>query len=345
MSAITPQFLTDLESRMQFLANEEYSSLLGNLWWRRVAIERPSQAKRDRFTWLLNTAAIQYVNREGGEYEFETLLSATTEFENRTAEKGLELPKRKFDDHDDNGVELATHWARDMGAQAAYWPQKQVAAAIRNGESATAYDGKSFFATDHPVDPFDASKGTYANIFTSSASGAYPGALPIGTDVETAFANLAKAEAYIRGIKMPNGEDPRGLRARAIIVPPALKERAMQLLKADFIAQAALGGSAAATGDVRAVVQSRDVRELIVADELGAGIGGSDTDWYILAEQPGAAKLGPLLYLNREPFSIQFHGPMTSAELARRNKLQWTIHGRNVVGYGHPFLLFKCKAT
>jgi hypothetical protein len=80
--------------------------------------------------------------------------------------------------------------------------------------------------------------------------------------------------------------------------------------------------------------------EVVVCDELGAVYGGSDTNYYIGCELPGMAQ-GAITYVNREPFSISFHGPMTSAELARKRTFEWFPQGRSVVGPGHPFLLFK----
>ncbi len=36
---------------------------------------------------------------------------------------------------------------------------------------------------------------------------------------------------------------------------------------------------------------------------------------------------------------------MTDAELQRANKFQWVTRGANVVGLGHPYLLFRVQAA
>lgn len=348
MSALTPEFLFDLESNMKVITANEYQRLLKNLWWEKVAKRINSITKKERISWLLDDAKIERTSKTGGRVTFEDIVGASTEYENEDAAAGLKLTKNQLTDHENGvpggeGIRLAAHWSRQMGAYAAYWPQKMVAEAIK--ANPTTYDGKAFFAVDHPVNPYDPSAGTFANHFTGASTGVYPGALPIGgaTTVETALENLGKAVAYIASIKMPNGEDPRKLRVTGIMVPPALMVRATQLTNAKFIAQSAASG--AISGDVEAVVSWLGLGQPIQADELGAAFGGSDTDYYLLAEEITSDELGAFAYVDREPFTVNYHGPMTSAELDRKDEFQWKTKGRNTVGTGHPYRLFKCSAT
>lgn len=347
---LTPAFVMDLERRMRVIQNQEYQRLTANLWWSQVAKRIPSTGKSERMLWLLDTAGIQYVSRLGADVEFMDQVMNTTEFTAKAATAGLRLNRFQLEDHDGGGVQLAANWARTITQYGAYWPQKQVATALRNGTQAAslAYDGIVFFkdaSSAHPVNPLDTSLGTYANRFTGAASGAYPGALPIsGNTIDVALENLQKAIAYIAQIKMPNGEDPRGLRVSKILVPPALMARAVQLTNAKFIAQAAATGGGGA--DVTAVVASQGLGMPVQCDELAAGFtNGSDTTYYLVAESATTDELGGVLYVEREPFSVLYHGEMTDAQLARMNEFQWMTRGRNVVGYGHPYLIFRCEAT
>lgn len=350
MGQLTPQFLIDLETNMKVVSVQDYDRLNAHSNWQKFATTMPSVSRKERLTWLLDTAKISYVNRLGGEVTFEDILSQTVEYESLAATGGLELLRTQLDDHDGNGVKLAAHWARGMGAYAAYWPQKQVTTAIRNGALATSlgYDSQIFFSAAHPINPFNTGLGTFANVFTGGASGSYPGACPIdptnAATLDVALNNLAKIRAYIQSIKMPNGEDPRGLRVSFIAGPPALASRMQQLTNAKFLAQAAASGGG--SGDIEAVVNDQAYGQPIVVDELGASFtNGSDTDFYVGVEAIGSQELGALCYINREPFGILFNDQMTDSQLARANKLQWMTRGRNVVVYGHPFLLFKCKGT
>lgn len=343
MPAITPAFVFDLESNMRIIGAREYQRLSSNLWWTKVAKRMPSTAKKERINWLIDSAKIEKTIPGGGQISFEDIVSQTTEFENENAAAGLKLKKEQLEDTDGNGVQLATHWARQIGAYAAYWPQQMVADAIK--ANPVTYDGKVFFATDHPVNPFKASAGTFANRFTGAASGIYPGALPIDTSVslDTALANLAKAVAYVASIKMPNGKTPRFLRLSAIIVPPALMARAVQLTSAKFIAQAA--GSAAASADVEKLIAYLSLGMPVQADELGSAFGGSDTTYYLAMQEITSDELGAFCYCDREAFATVYHGPMTDAELAKTRVFEWTNEGRNTVGPGHPYNLFRCDAA
>lgn len=343
MAAITPSFLFDLESNMRVITSREFERLTSQLWWTLLAKRMPSGAKKERISWLLDSAKIERTIKGGGQVSFEDIVALTTEYENLNASAGLKLKKEQLEDLDGNGVQLATHWSRQMGAYAAYWPQKMIAKAIR--DNGATYDGLAFFHLSHPVNPFNTAIGTYANRFTGVASGIYPGALPIDSSVsvETAVQNIAKAIAYVASLKMPNGEDPRFLRLKHLFVPPALTARAQQITNAKFIAQAA--GSAAGSGDVEALIRNFGLGQPVECPELGSAFGGSDTTYYLGMEEITSNELGALVYVDREPFSITYHGPQTDASLARIREFQWTTEGRNVVGMGHPYLLFRAEAS
>jgi phage major head subunit gpT-like protein len=345
MPAITPSFLWDLESNMRTITSREYERLLSKLWWNRICRLGPnSGAKRERVSWLLDTARIQQTNK-GGNIEFEDIVAQTTEVEHTNAAAGLKVKKEQFEDIDGAGIDYASHWSRQMGAYAAYWPQKMLAKQVL--ANSLTYDGKTFFASDHPVNPFKPAAGTFSNVFTGSASGIYPGALPIDSPtvtVDQAVANIAKAIAYIASIKMPNGEDPRFLRLAEIIVPPALTARAQQITNAKYIAQMA-GTAAGGSGDVEAMIRNFGLGEPIEAAELSSAFGGSDTTYYLAMEEITSNELGAFAYINREPFSVLYYGPQTDPQLARIREYQWTTEGRNSIMSGHPYLLFQVKAT
>jgi phage major head subunit gpT-like protein len=343
MPAIIPSFLFDLESNMRVISAREFDRLNSRLWWRDVMKVAPnSGAKKERVSWLLDSARIQQTGK-GGNLEFEDIVSQTTEVEHTNAAAGLKIKKEQFEDVDGNGIDYAAHWSRQMGAYAAYWPQKMLAAAIlANGNT---YDGLSFFHTTHLVNPFRSASGSFANVFTGAAAGVYPGAIPIDTSVsvEVAIQNIAKAIAYVASIKMPNGEDPRFLRLSKIIVPPALVARAQQITNAKFIAQIASSGAGSA--DIEAVVRNFGLGQPIEAAELGSAFGGSDTTYYLAMEEITTNELGAFAYIQREAFSVLYYGPQNDAQLARIREYQWMTEGRNTVMNGHPYLLFKCMAS
>lgn len=359
MGALTPEFLFDFESNMQAINENEYARIASRLWWSRFMKTRPSASKKEIVAWLLSTARIEDLGKFGGQLPFEDLISQYTTFENRAAGAGLKLRRFQLEDLDGGGLDLATKWASDIGSYMAYWPQKQLVSLIKNGATSgyNSYDGVSFFNTAHYVNGVNGDQGTFANIFTSTASSTpstdpndagYPGACKIDTSVsvDDALDNLTKAIAYIKSIKMPNGADPRFLNPVALIVPPALQARAVQLTNAKFLAQdsASAGGS----GDVSAVIQSFGFSQPVVADEL-AGF-ESDTTYFIACEEMGQSQLGAFVYVDREPFKVTYYtgqggGTGADAVLDRADELEWHCKGRNVAGYGHPYLFFKVKAS
>jgi phage major head subunit gpT-like protein len=357
--ALTPSFVFDFESNMQAITEQEYARMSQNLWWQRFTKIRPSSSKKEIIAWLLSTAMIKPAGK-GGSISFDDLVATYTTFENLRASTGLKLLKDQMLDLDGGGLELASKWSADIGAYMAYWPQKQVVGILKNGATASlvsSYDGVAFFANNHPLNPFDSSVGTFANIFTGAAASTpstdpndagYPGACPIDTSVavDVALDNLGKIYGYIKGIRMPNGEDPRFLRPRMLIVPPRLFPRAVQLTSAKFIAQAATGGAGSA--DVEALITALGYTMPVEADEL-AGF-ESDTTYYVVCEEITTSQLGAVVYVEREPFSITYYtgaggGTGVDAILDRSLELEWHCQGRNVTGPGHPYLIFKVKAT
>lgn len=340
MPAVTPSFVFDLESRMRLITENEYLRMTQSevIWWDQITRLVPSGARREIISWILNTAQLEDQG-EGGNIAFEDMVILDHEYTNKTAGKGLRIKRSQFEDLDGNGVKLAADWSMQMGAQHGYWPQRQVAQLLKDGETGTAYDGKAFFATDHPNNPFDTPAGTFSNLITGNQ-------IDENVTLDVAAENLAKVYAHIAALKMPNGDDPRFLRPGALIVPPAMFGRAVQLTSAKFIAMAAATGGGAA--DLANMISRLGYGTPFQADEL-TGF-ENDTTYFVAAQQIAGSEMGALAYVDREPFTIRYYtgrgggGVGVDAVLDRADELEWHTSGRNVAGYGHPWLLFKCKA-
>lgn len=343
----------DLESRMQVITENAYDTLNANLWYKNITKMRTTGARREVIMWLLSTAMIRPQGK-GGNIAFEDLIAQYTELEVEEAGDGLKLQKNQIEDTDGQGIELASQWSSDIGAYMSYWPQKQVSRFLKTADSVAkfpAYDKKAFFAKDHPVNPFNPAAGTYANLFTgaaanaSGATPAYPGALPLDEDsvsLEQAFKNLTKLIAYYASIKMPNGEDPRGLRLNGILCSPRLFPRLVQLTSAKYIA-VAIGNIGVGPQDVEALVKALGFATPIQCDEL-AGF-EDDKSYFVSTTQITSNQLGGVIYSDRESFHIDYYGILDDAELGRKREFEWQCHGRNAVGAGHPYLLAKCLPT
>lgn len=339
MPALTPSFVTDLETRMRFIRERDYLKLTARLWWDKLTKVMTSGSRKEIVSWCLNTAQLEDQGK-GGNIAFDDMAIIDTEYESRTVGKGLKLRRQQFEDLDGNGVQLAGEWSGQMGAQHAYWPQKQIVKLLKAGELATslAYDKKPYFAPDHPLNPSDAAAGTYGNVITGVD-------ISEAVTVDVALKNLGKVFAAIAGVKLPNGEDPRMLRPCGILANPTLFPRAVQLTSAKVIAQAAASGGGGA--DVERLIEALGYGQPILADEFHNF--ESNTTYFVICEEVTSSELGGMVYIDRESFSTRYYtgrggGNGVDAILDRADELEWHTSGRNVAGYGHPYTVFKCKA-
>lgn len=350
MGAITPSFVMDLESRMRVITETEYQRLLTSLWYTDIVRTSTSGSMKEIVIWLLSTANIEYRGKRGGNKFYEDVVSQIFSYEHKHAGTGLRLKRDQLQDLDGGGLQIAARWSADVGSLMAYWPQKQAALALKNGHLAAslAYDGKAFFASDHPLNPHNLITGSYANLHKTAGGASGVGAVPIDDSVtaDVALTNLAKVMAYIQGIKMPNGEDPRMLEPASIFCNPRMAPRVAQLTNAKFIAQASAGGSGSA--DVEALIQTLGYAKPVVCKELSGY--ESDTTWFVSTRSATDTELGGLIYSEREPFKINWYtgegtGTGIDAILHRQDRLEWDVDGRNVMTYGHPYAVHKCMAT
>lgn len=339
MPAVTVEFLMDFESRMQRITEAEYLRLTAseNMWWDSITKIKPSMTRKELVSWILNMAYLSDQG-EGGNIRFEDPVMLETEYTNKTAGKGLRLRRQQFEDLDGNGVDLATEWSAQMGAQHGYWPQRQIAELLKNGETGTTYDGLPFFSASHYNNGSDASNGQFSNLLSGTSYRIDSGG---STTLESAASNLAKVYSAIRSFKMPNGKDPRMLRPAGIMCGPALFPRASQLLDAKFLA-----GSAGGTSDFTGYLSRMGYGRVIEAPELVES--EYDTSYFVVVDQLAASQLGAFVYVDREPFSIRYYtgrggGTGVDAILDRSDVLEWHTSGRNVAGYGHPYMLIKVK--
>ncbi len=359
MFAMTQQFTFDFLSNMQAIQENSYQGKLKNLHYQQFTKTRSSSSSQEILAWLLSTARIKR-NGQGGNVQYDDLAQVKQSYVNGNFAAALKLSQNQLTDLDGHGVDLAAEWSRQVGADIAYFPQREIVKQILNGETGLCYDGTAFFSASHPVNPALPGSSTFSNLFTGGTSGTAPGACPIDSTVsiDVALENLNSVKAYINSIKMPNGVDPRFLTVKGIIHPPALSARVQQLTNAKFIAQAANMGGSGGSGDVEAVIRNMAFGEPICMAELGAGqsynlgdnetgasVSGSDTTYYVLCQEMDASELGAMVWINREPVTVTPFTPFDTPELAKARQFEWIAQGRGVAGYGLPYFMFKVKST
>ena len=273
--------------------------------------ERQGEGRKDRLEWLLNAAGIEKLDK--GSMAFENLATHSHEISHEDFGKGLQISRNQFED-DEFG--FAADWSAQQGVNVVLLPQVLATDAIK--ANITGYDGVAFYSASHPINPMvGASGGTYSNVLTGSA---------------LTLDNFALACARLESFVNPNGKT-RGLKAKYLRVPPALKKTALEITQAKQIS---------ATENVIATNYGVKV---IVAPELSAASGGSDTTWYVGTDMPGSTGMGKAwIYSLRRDFEITSYDGMNQVELARINALEWHIRGRAALAAGHPFLEVRCTA-
>lgn len=383
MPDLTPQFVMQYERRMRAITEVEYARRLSKMWWNKLLKTIDIEGKSERITWLLSTALIESVGPSGaGKIDFENLVTQSVEYPVLRHAKGIKVQRDQIEDLNGTGLDILAQWSAQIGNEIAYYPQRLAAQLVLNGAAtdgtANAYDGKPFFADNsnkHPNNPYNTGAGSYANWLHGAASGAYPGALPIDDSVTTdvALTNLGKAIAYVAGLKMPNGVDPRFLAPKYIICPPRMAPRVRELTQAKYIAQAAASGGGSA--DIEALISGWALGEPVVAEEFAAtssyafdvaiadpttgaltskhvsGVTGSDTSWYLVCQEMQSTQLGGLLHVMRKPFKVTYYSGDAAgstgldAILDRANELEYHVQGRMSVQYGHPYSIFRVDAS
>lgn len=318
-----PHILT-FEDRLQVLANDDYAIAQQNLWWDRLMSEITSTGRKEIFEFLLTTADIHKLDR--GQMVYDDMVSAAFEATNEDFGAGTKVSRNQFSD---NEIKKATAWASQMGTAMAMTPQYQLISLLENGETGLAFDGKAFFATDHPVNPFSGSD-TYSNLLTGAS---YAIRDTNGNPIPDGFMAV---KAAIRGFKMPNGRN-RNLVPNVLVVPPQLEKVGLEITQAKIISatenMVANGSGAVINGKVNTGV------ELIVINELGEI---SAEDYYVGVSTAGTKWL-PFVHQLREAYYMNSYNGMTQVELNIRNELEWHVRGRNTSFYGLPYQLIKAK--
>ena len=342
----------DVETNMRAIANDEFARFQQpmNKWWDAAATRLTVATKTQIITWFVNSAQL-YPQGQGGNFSYSDPMQLKTDFTPETSGAAVEVRRQEIEDIDGNGVLSGaalgplTSWARDMGHQFGYWPQLKIAALVKAAEGTTiapAYDGLAFFHAAHYCNGKDSSNGTYANLLSGSTYA--PGTS--ATD-DARLAALAKVYTAMRAVKNATGSQVRMLRPAAILCGPALYPIMARLLDAKFIAANASVSGAGGTADFAGFLSRMGYGRVIEAPELTEA--EWDTNYIVLADRGGEADLGAFIYLDREPYSIRYYtgrggGTGVDQALDAADILKWHASGRNVAGYGHPFLAFKAAA-
>ncbi|MEM7072875.1 MAG: Mu-like prophage major head subunit gpT family protein [Pseudomonadota bacterium] len=132
--------------------------------WEKIAMMVPSTGAKETHAWLNSLPGM----REwlGARVTSSTTRSAFT-ISNRLFEATVGVQRTEFED---DTIGTYTRAFEIMGANAAEWPDDLVWEIIRKGFSELCYDGKPFFAADHPWKDAAGKAGKASNLQTGTAT-------------------------------------------------------------------------------------------------------------------------------------------------------------------------------
>jgi len=315
---INPEFMTDFQTRLVQVSVNAWLRSLEDSWWEKVAIRQSQDTLELQYQFMLETAEIRPTNSKGTELEFEDLVSQAHRLVAENFGTGLRMYRNEIEDAVFGNKPAI--WASGASSAGAYHPQKQIAQLILDGKTKKSYDGVPFFDENHPVNPFDDTKGVYSNLSTSKPLSA---------------SNLAAGVASMLSIKHPGGA-PRRLKPTLLVVDPSNQYAALQVTGAEVISLPT-GGTTDFVAGQNIIKSNYGLGQPLVIPELADEPGV----WYLGVPAREDLFSGPFIYSERKPFELNSFTAMQQAELDRMNVFEWHLRGRSTVAYGDPYLFHR----
>lgn len=321
---ITPSYLSDFETELRFVMTDAWKRTLDNLWYPRLMGVTTVGGARQYIEWMLESARIQPTGPKGASMNYDPMIAISQQLRHDHFGNGLEL---YASDIRDDKIDRAAKWANDTGGAQAYWPQRGLVQIMQAGKSTTlngrsnlAYDGKAFFATDHPVNPHDDGQGIFSN-------------LHIGCEFKAE--NLARVVAYMRSVQHGGGA-PMGPQPILPVFPSNYQYRSGQIFDAAMFTDVLNGSLATASNTFKTSYQFQPA---ILSDELIS----EPEVWYLGIPAREDAFDTAFLYVEREAFSVNTYSPIDQAALSRIQVFRWENRGRNGFQYGHPYMFHRME--
>lgn len=168
MALITSPLLSAMRTSFSHVFEEAKSK--APTQWERVATRVPSANASNTYGWLGQFPKLQEwvgarVYKDMKEHGYTVV--------NRKYEATVKIPRTAFED---DSLGVYTPLFAEMGYAAATHPDEIVFGLLRDGVNNNCYDGKRFFATDHPVYPNVDGTGSASSAANLIAPASDPGA-------------------------------------------------------------------------------------------------------------------------------------------------------------------------
>lgn len=231
---ISPQTIRGIYVGFNTLFNKAFAESAPQ--YTQVATVCPSTTSEETYAWL---GDIPGMKEWVGEREVQNLSASDYTIKNKSFESTVSIPR---DAIEDDRIALYNPSIQMLGQAAALHPDELVFGLLKNGFSEKCYDGKAFFAEDHPV-----GKKKVSNKGTAKLS------LEAYTAARAAVMSVTNSK-----------DRPLKLVPNLLVVPPALEGLARSITMGEFI-----------NGTTNTMKGTAQV--LVVPD-----LAGADTAWYLL---------------------------------------------------------------
>lgn len=277
--------------------------------WSQLAMKESSSTSETTYP----IVAVKAKLREWkGERILENVKSMSYTIGNGKYEWTLELD---IDHIEDDQFGLYNRVIDEGAVAAAFHPDELVVKALLEGTTNLCVDEKAFFASDHPVDPWDSSAGTFQNLYTSK---------PL---------TAANFEEVYQAARLYRGWNQRLMKLRmdTLVVPPQLEITAKRIVEnADTMIVSAGNGIATLPNDYKGWAK------VVVLEELA----DYPNDWY-LGKMNGPTK--PIIFQERK---APVYESITGSNMELIMMHRKVIHGvfaRSGYGYYLPHYMIRCE--
>ena len=272
--------------------------------WDQVAMKIPSTGSENSYAWFGNFPRLR---KWVGEKVVKSLAAHKYTVVNDDYESTVGV--RRNDIEDDN-LGIYKLQAEAAGEAAKMWPDDIVFTCVNNAFTEKCYDGKPFFASNHP----NGDKQTFSNSGTKKLD---------ASSLAAAQASYGAARTALRKMKDEDGK-PLAINPNLLLVPPALEDVANALVTAERL------------DDGKTNIY-KGTCKVLVCPHLT-----SDTAWFLLDT---TQVLRPFLFQERKAPVLVSQTDMSSDAVFDRAEYKFGAEARGAAGYGLPQLAYGSKGT
>lgn len=265
--------------------------------WDKIASRLTTGAKQVVYNWL---GAVPGLRELVGEVVIQNLSACEWTLTNKEFESTVSV---KQQDIETDQAGIYNPLMQAMGLAGAQHPDELVGTLLNNAFTALDYTGSAFFAQNKKHEPNNSKSATFTNKGTGVLSDA----------------NYSIAKANLKGRKNAQGRSMKLGRQMQLVVPPALEDTALKLVKATTTAAGATN------------IQ-QGTAEVVVLPELT-----SDTAWFLL---DASFPIKALAVQIEKPVEFNALTDPNSDHVFLKKEFLYQAYGRHTAAYMLPQLAY-----